>query len=92
MVGGIPRRATLFKQLAEKHTLLALENGDLTKATGRQDELKAEALIEMLNAMGYDALNLGKYDFQLGMDYLRALQAQFKGTMLCPSRWSRNAT
>jgi 2',3'-cyclic-nucleotide 2'-phosphodiesterase (5'-nucleotidase family) len=33
----------------------------------------------MLNAMGYDALNLGKYDFQLGMDYLRALQAQFKG-------------
>jgi len=26
---------------------------------------------------------LGKYDFQLGMDYLRALQAQFKGTMLC---------
>jgi hypothetical protein len=83
MVGGIPRRATLFKQLAEKHTLLALENGDLTKAAGRQDELKAEALIEMLNAMGYDALNLGKYDFQLGMDYLRALQAQFKGTMLC---------
>ena len=83
MVGGIPRRATLLKQLAEKHTLLKLENGDLTKAAGRQDELKAEALIEMLNAMGYDALNLGKYDFQLGMDYLRALQAQFKGTMLC---------
>jgi 2',3'-cyclic-nucleotide 2'-phosphodiesterase (5'-nucleotidase family) len=83
MVGGIPRRATLLKQLAEKHTLLALENGDLTKATGRQDELKAEALIEMLNAMGYDALNLGRYDFQLGMDYLRALQAQFKGAMLC---------
>jgi 2',3'-cyclic-nucleotide 2'-phosphodiesterase (5'-nucleotidase family) len=104
MVGGIPRRATLLKQLAEKHTLLALENGDLTKATGRQDELKAEALIEMLNAMGYDALNLGKNDFMLGMDYLRALQAQFKGTMLCgnvqegatprltPSRWSKNAT
>ncbi|MGQ9656978.1 MAG: multiheme c-type cytochrome [Fimbriimonadales bacterium] len=83
MVGGIPRRATLLKQLAENHTLLMVENGDLTKASGRQDELKAEALIEMLNAMGYDALNLGKYDFQLGMDYLRALQAQFKGTMLC---------
>ncbi|MCS7300834.1 MAG: hypothetical protein NZ556_04690, partial [Fimbriimonadales bacterium] len=40
-------------------------------------------LIEMLNQMGYDALNLGKYDFQLGLDYLRALQAQFKGAMLC---------
>ncbi|GIV08420.1 MAG: hypothetical protein KatS3mg019_0511 [Fimbriimonadales bacterium] len=83
MVGGIPRRATLLKQLAEKHNLLKLENGDLTKATGRQDELKAETLIEMLNQMGYDALNLGKHDFMLGMDYLRALQMQFKGAMLC---------
>ncbi|MCS6923066.1 MAG: hypothetical protein NZM10_01680, partial [Fimbriimonadales bacterium] len=83
MVGGIPRRGTLLKQLAEQHTLLKLENGDLTKAAGRQDELKAETLIEMLNQMGYDALNLGKYDFQLGMDYLRSLQMQFKGAMLC---------
>lgn len=83
MVGGIPRRGTLLKQLAQEHNLLKLENGDLTKATGRQDELKAETLIEMLNQMGYDALNLGRYDFMLGMDYLRALQMQFKGAMLC---------
>lgn len=83
MVGGIPRRATLLKQLAQNYTLLKLENGDLTKASGRQDELKAETLIEMLNQMGYDALNLGKYDFQLGMDYLRSLQMLFKGAMLC---------
>ncbi|MCS7208772.1 MAG: hypothetical protein NZ874_04290 [Fimbriimonadales bacterium] len=83
MVGGMPRRGTLLKQLAENHTLLKLENGDLTKAAGRQDELKAETLIEMLNQMGYDALNLGKYDFLLGIDYLRALQAQFRGAMLC---------
>ncbi len=83
MVGGIPRRGTLLRQLAEQHVLLKLENGDLTKAGGRQDELKAETLIEMLNQMGYDALNLGKYDFLLGIDYLRALQMQFKGAMLC---------
>ncbi|MCS7065335.1 MAG: hypothetical protein NZL85_03550, partial [Fimbriimonadales bacterium] len=36
MVGGIPRRATLLKQLAKNHNLLKLENGDLTKAAGRQ--------------------------------------------------------
>ncbi len=83
MVGGLPRRGTLLKQLAKQHHLLKLENGDLTKAVSRQDELKAETLIEMLNAMGYDALNLGKYDFMLGIDYLRALQMQFKGAMLC---------
>ncbi len=83
MVGGIPRRATLLKQLAKEHNLLALENGDLTKASGRQDELKAETLIEMLNAMGYDALNLGEYDFKLGLPYLQALQQQFKGKLLC---------
>ncbi len=83
MVGGIPRRATLLKQLAKEHNLLALENGDLTKAGGRQDELKAETLIDMLNAMGYDALNLGEYDFKLGLPYLQALQQQFKGKLLC---------
>lgn len=83
MVGGIPRRATYLKQLAREYELVKLENGDLTKAGGRQDELKAETLIDMLNAMGYDALNLGLYDFKLGMEYLRALQVQFKGTMLC---------
>ncbi|GBC92242.1 Cytochrome c-554 [bacterium HR15] len=83
MVGGIPRRATLLKQLAKSYRLLKLENGDLTKASGRQDELKAETLIEMLNLMGYDALNLGEYDFKLGLAYLQALQQRFQGKMLC---------
>ncbi len=83
MVGGMPRRATYLKDLAKEHSLLRVENGDLTKAMGRQDELKAETLIDMLNLMGYEALNLGKYDFKLGMNYLRALQQQFQGTMLC---------
>lgn len=83
MVGGIPRRATYLKQLSKEYQLLKLENGDLTKASGRQDELKAETLIEMLNTMGYQALNLGLYDFKLGMDYLRTLQSRFKGTILC---------
>jgi len=83
MVGGIPRRATLLKQLATTHTLINLENGDLTKAGGRQDELKAETLIDMLNQMGYDALNLGEYDFKLGLAYLQALKQRFRGKMLC---------
>jgi hypothetical protein len=83
MVGGIPRRATLLKQLAKTHTLINLENGDLTKASGRQDELKAETLIDMLNQLGYDALNLGEYDFKLGLPYLQALEQRFRGKMLC---------
>jgi len=83
MVGGIPRRATLLKQLAREYALLKLENGDLTKASGRQDELKAETLIEMLNLMGYDALNLGEYDFKLGLTYLQSLQQRFQGKVLC---------
>ncbi len=82
MVGGIPRRGTLLNQLAKEYQLIKLENGDLTKAQNRQDELKAETLIEMLNQMGYDALNLGRYDYQLGLDYLQSLQAQFNGTIL----------
>jgi hypothetical protein len=60
-----------------------VENGDLTEAMGRQDELKAETAIEMFNAMDYEAVNLGEKDFRLGLPYLASLQARFKGALLC---------
>jgi 2',3'-cyclic-nucleotide 2'-phosphodiesterase (5'-nucleotidase family) len=80
MIGGMPRRANLLKGLSPA---VRLENGDLTPAAGRQDELKAETALDMFNLMHYDAINLGEEDFALGMDYLRSLQARFQGTLLC---------
>lgn len=83
MLGGVPRRGDYLRQMSQKHNLLLLENGNLTKAMNRQDELKAETLVEMFDKLHYDVLNLGEKDFKLGMNYLKALQPRFRGTFLC---------
>jgi len=83
MLGGLPRRATYIRSLTSQTTLLKVENGDLTKAGGRQDEMKAETMIDMLNDLQYDAINLGEKDFALGLSYLQSLQKRFKGVFLC---------
>lgn len=80
MIGGLARRANYLASLGK--SLVKVENGDLTKALGRQDEIKAETIAEILNLMGYDALNLGERDFALGMDKLKQLQERFKGAVL----------
>src|SRR5205085_1367178 len=58
MVGGLPRRASFLKNQGAPESAIRLENGDLTEALGRQDELKAETIVETLNALSYDAINL----------------------------------
>ncbi|MEO0249080.1 MAG: hypothetical protein ABIN58_05955, partial [candidate division WOR-3 bacterium] len=83
MIGGLPRRGTYIRSLPPTAALIKVDNGDLTHALNRQDELKAETIIEMYNELGYDALNLGEKDFRLGLPYLQTLQAKFRGTILC---------
>jgi hypothetical protein len=83
MLGGLSRRASYLRSLTPPAALVRVENGDLTEAMGRQDELKAETAIEMLNSLDYEAVNLGEKDFRLGLPYLASLQARFKGALLC---------
>jgi predicted CXXCH cytochrome family protein len=83
MIGGIPRRSTWLNSLAATDALVKLDNGDITQALGRQDELKAETIVEMMNGLGVSAINVGEKDFRLGVAYLASLQARFKGTLLC---------
>src|SRR6185503_20510447 len=83
MLGGLPRRATYLKSLGVAANLVPVDNGDLTEAMGRQDELKAETIVEAFNRMQYAAINLGEKDFRLGMAYLQSLRARSKGAMLC---------
>jgi hypothetical protein len=83
MLGGFPRRAGYLGALARQAALVRVDNGDLTEALGRQDELKAETLVDMFNRLRYDALNIGEKDFRLGLPYLQSLQGRFKGALLC---------
>ncbi len=83
MLGGLPRRASFLKSLGPVGSQIAVDNGDLTESMGRQDELKAETIVEAFNTMRYAAINLGEKDFRLGMPYLQSLRARFKGGLLC---------
>lgn len=83
MLGGISRRGAAIRRMQARGPVVAIENGDLTLAEGRQDEIKAETLVDALGAMRYDAISLGEHDFDLGLDALRALDGRSGSRLLC---------
>lgn len=78
LLGGIAKRHTFLKSLSEPWLSVSL--GDLvggdTPAAGhlrRQDELKAETLIQALKIMDYSIHNLGEMDLDMGLEVLAYL-------------------
>lgn len=79
-IGGFLRRAGYLTSL--KTPTVRVENGDISDVKGRQSEIKAETVMEYFNLLKYDAVNLGEQDFRLGIEFLRSLQASYKGSLL----------
>ncbi|OHB87977.1 MAG: hypothetical protein A3E19_06090 [Planctomycetes bacterium RIFCSPHIGHO2_12_FULL_52_36] len=78
LLGGIAKRHTFLKSLSEPWLSVSL--GDLvggdTLAAGhvrRQDELKAETLIQALKIMDHSIHNLGEMDLDMGLEVLAYL-------------------
>lgn len=83
MIGGVARRGTYLESLQKSGPTVRIEGGNFTQALTRQDELKAETIVDVLNELKYDALCLGRNDFRIGVPYLQALASRFKGATLC---------
>jgi hypothetical protein len=83
MLGGMERRAAVLSRLRQTGPVIVVENGDLTEAAGRQDEIKAEALAGMLSAMKYEAVAVGEMDLALGFATLVSLEARVKTPFVC---------
>ncbi|HVL38975.1 MAG TPA: multiheme c-type cytochrome [Fimbriimonadaceae bacterium] len=88
MSGGIRRRATAVETLRVKDRTVLLENGGLVSGSGRQDELKAEALAESLGGLSVDAIHYGPSEAKLGAGALLSL-AQLSGGRLVTSHLRR---
>lgn len=73
MVGGILRMATVVRALLEQPNSYFVDGGNLTGASGRQDELKAETLMETFRGLEAKYVNVGPLDRRLGVDYIRVL-------------------
>lgn len=81
MSGGIRRRATAIRELGLAGRTLVVENGGLVEGTGRQDEMKAEAMAQFLAATGTDAVHFTSSEAKLGEGLRLSL------TSLAPDRW-----
>jgi len=81
IVGGSARIATLVKGIRDSALgiVLLLDAGDATHGTILSNFFNGEPVIDVMNAMGYDAMEIGNHDFNYGQDGLaeRASQAEF---------------
>lgn len=71
--GGVLRLAGVVRALKKQPNSVYVDLGNWTEASGRQDELKAEALAEVFTSLDPAALNIGPLDLRLGRDMLLAL-------------------
>lgn len=70
-LGGLGTRAREIERIREEGIpLLLLETGDAFASGTELDKVRTEFYMEMLDLMGYDALNVGTDDIVLGTEFL----------------------
>lgn len=71
--GGLARRHTLLKQLAERTwPVVAVDAGGLVRRIGRQEEIKYQTTLEALRTLNYEAVGMGAADLALPAENLLA--------------------
>jgi len=71
--GGLARRHTLARQLAERGwSIVGLDAGNQVRRFGRQAEIKFHMTVDGLKTIGYQAIVLGADDLRLSVDELVA--------------------
>ncbi len=80
--GGYSQIAALKKQMAEENAAAILvDAGDYIQGDTLGTLTKGEAIVEIMNAAGYEYTTLGNHEFDYGMDQLKYLMndvAEFK--------------
>ena len=73
VTGGSARIASIVREMRPN---LMLDAGDLFTGTPIADLSGGRSTIEVMNAIGYDAVALGNHEFDYGIDVLRQRMAQ----------------
>ncbi len=72
--GGSPGMMALWKQnenFSDEDPFLVLSGGDMWTGPAISTWTKGEAMVEVMNAMGYDAAAIGNHEFDFQVDGLR---------------------
>ena len=82
MAGGIRRRITAIRALSLPGETTVLDNGGLVAGNGRQDEMKAETLAEVMRLVKVAAINYGVEEARLGTGMSGAIDRLSGGALL----------
>ncbi|PZX12787.1 5'-nucleotidase [Palleronia aestuarii] len=76
-IGGFSRLATKVRQVRERHdaeNVLLVDAGDTFSDDLVGNETEGEAIITLMNAVGYNFMALGNHDFDYGLERTRELE------------------
>ena len=84
--GGVIEQAAYVDQVRTemgRKNVLMLHAGDFSQGTSYFTELNGDVEIDVLNAMGYDAVSLGNHEFDNGIDALARRLENLKAQVVC---------
>lgn len=92
-VGGFLRREALVREIRTEHPdLLLFDAGDFSQGTPYFNVFKGYTEVEMMNAMGYDAIALGNHEFDNGSAALAKLLKKADFKVVCANYEFHNKT
>ena len=71
---GYAMMASFVNQARKDGNVLVVDAGDTLHGTVFANATKGESIVEVLNAIGYDAMAPGNHDFNYGVDRLKELE------------------
>jgi len=82
MLGGMAWLASTVEELRSEKPTLLLSAGDMIQGNNWANLFQGESVIELMNAMKFDAMVTGNHEFDFGRDVLRNRIAQAKFPLL----------
>jgi 5'-nucleotidase / UDP-sugar diphosphatase len=71
LLGGIAYLATKADQLRQEKPSLLLSAGDMIQGSNWANFFQGQSVIELMNAMKFDAMEVGNHEFDFGQDVLK---------------------
>jgi 2',3'-cyclic-nucleotide 2'-phosphodiesterase (5'-nucleotidase family) len=82
LLGGITYLSNRVEELRKEKPSLLLSAGDMIQGHNWANLFKGESVIELMNAMGFDAMVVGNHEFDFGQETLRERISEAKFPIL----------
>jgi len=79
LIGGVSYLAEILEKLRQKKPSILLSAGDMIQGDNWANLFQGKSVIELMNALEFDAMVVGNHEFDFGQDVLkkRILEARF---------------